>query len=62
VNCIIDVLVSKRIFVITLPCLGVDLFPPYVKLQSPLEFSAELFSSSVTQSPCMKQWKENDVD
>ncbi len=53
--------VSKRIWwflyitgIVTLPCLGVVLLPPDVRLQSPLQFSAELFSSSVTQSPCMK--------
>lgn len=59
----IDVsVVSKRIWsllnitgIVSLPCLGVVLFPPYVRLQSPLQFSAELFSSSVTQSPCI--WK-----
>lgn len=44
--------------IVTLPCLGVVLFPPYVKLRSPLEFSAELFSSSVTQSPCMKNRRQ----
>lgn len=44
--------------VITLPCLGVVLFPPYVTLHPPLEFSAELFSSSVTQSPCIKNGRQ----
>lgn len=60
--CLMYVLVvSKRIWsflnitgIITLPCLGVVLLPPDVRLQAPLQFSAELFSSSVTQSPCMK--------